>query len=225
MKAQFAIDKPFGGEFSNIFKKNKSTANFKQKQTIKAKTMPVYAKVKTFKNQIEELMRFMLSSTNKISHLRRYLARKFKVHLRQVDLLFRNRVLMDHQNIGCLGLGSVGYLTVNITGQPAKEDDTLTVLEDAQSFMSLQLRSMHPKAMVTFRLEEVPRNEGRINIYELKLPATFTAESLKMYLSEKLNRKTNTMKLIHKKTKVEVEDKAQLRDEVEEKEIIRLHYK
>jgi len=232
MKHQFQFNESFKTKVSSM--KNqmrqpnlnlKSFVNATHSTMKRPKTIPVYAKVKTFKNQLEELMRFMLSTTNKVSHLRKYLARKFKVHLAQVDLLFQNRVLMDHQTIAGIGLGSTGYLTINITGEPEKEEDTLTVLGDAQSFVSLQLRSMDPKAMATFRLEEAPLNKGRINMYELKLPATFTAESLKMYLSEKLNRKTKTMKLIHKKNKRELEDKAQLRDELEENQVIRLLHK
>lgn len=229
MKHQFQFNSSFKTKVSSVKKQNRqrnlhtNTYVNTTNNTIKRpKTIPVYAKVKTFKNQLEELMRFMQPSTNTVSRLRRYLARKFKVHLAQVDLLFQNRVLMDHQTMAGIGFGSTGYLTINITGEPAKEDDTLTVLEDAQSFVSLQLRSMDPKAMATFRLEEAPLNKGRINMYELKLPATFTAESLKMYLSEKLNRKTNTMKLIHKRNKRELEDKAQLRDELEENQVIRL---
>lgn len=232
MKHQFQFDEKFKMKVSSMKKQMRQPNSHKNSSvttrlnTIKRrKTIPVYAKVKTFKNQLEELMRFMLSSTNKVSHLRKYLARKFQVHLAQVDLLFQNRVLMDHQTMAGIGLGSTGYLTINITGEPAKEQDTLTVLGDAQSFVSLQLRSMDPKAMATFRLEEAPLNKGQINMYELKLPATFTAESLKMYLSEKLNRKTNTMKLIHKKNKRELNDKAQLRDELEENQVIRLLHK
>lgn len=182
--------------------------------------MPVYAKVKTFKNQLEELMRFMLRPTNSISHLRRYLAKKFKVHLAQVDLFYQNRVLYDHQLIKNVGLGSYGYLTVSITGEPEECMDTLTVLQDAQSFVSLQLRSISNKCMLKFRLEDIYKNKR--NLYDLKLPSTFTAESLKMYLSERLKRSTKSMVLTQKKNGEELDEKVQLRDVLTDNDVITL---
>lgn len=197
-----------------------TTSDPNQDRNSKNQPIPVYAKVKTMKNSLEELMRFMLRPTNSVSHLRRYLANKFKVHLRQVDLLFRNRVLLDHQLMKAIGLGSTGYLTVNIAGDPVEEDDTLTVLQDAQSFVSLQLRSISPKAITHFRLEE--KYNEKVSLYDLKLPATFTAESLKMYLSDRLKFPTKCMKLTLKRSGQELEDKAQLRDELTENAVITL---
>lgn len=184
------------------------------------KPMPVYAKVKTCKNQLEELMRFMLRPTNTISHLRRYLAKKFKVHLAQVNLEYQNRILYDHQLMQDLGLGSYGYLTVNITGEPEECNDALTVLQDAQSFVSLQLRSISSKCMLKFRLEDIHRNKR--SLYDLKLPSTFTAESLKMYLSDRLKRTTKTMKLTQKKNGEELDEKIQLRDVLSDNDVITL---
>lgn len=204
----------------NLYGDSPTFAGGKQSRAKSNKTFPVYAKVKTMKNHLEELMRFMLRPSNSVRHLRRYLAKKFKVHLEQVDLLYRNRVLLDHQIMSVIGLGTTGYLTVNITGDSVPEDDTLTVLQDAQSFVSLQLRSISPKAMASFRLEDVW--DCKFSLWDLKLPATFTAESLKMYLSDRLKRPTKQMKLTLKRTGKELTKHAQLRDELQEKDVIQL---
>lgn len=204
----------------NLYGDAPTFAGVKQSRAKSNKTFPVYAKVKTMKNHLEELMRFMLRPSNSVRHLRRYLAKKFKVHLSQVDLLCRNRVLLDHQIMSVIGLGTTGYITVNITGDSVPEDDTLTVLQDAQSFVSLQLRSISPKAMASFRLEDVW--DRKFSLWDLKLPATFTAESLKMYLSDRLKRPTKQMKLTLKRTGKELTKDAQLRDELQEKDVIQL---
>jgi len=147
---------------------------------------PIYAKIS--RDGVEQFHKLQIKYTSRVRHVRRYLAKKYRVHLRQIELITQGgRVLLDNQLCSSVGIIPNSYIHVTITGDSEDDDDKLTVLKDAQSFISMKLRKVTDKTQITLKINDT-NSSGVTTEFNLRTPIHFTGETLRQYLATHLNR-------------------------------------
>jgi len=141
---------------------------------------PVYVKVVRDRN--EDLMKFKLKPTTRVGHIRKYLARKYKIHAHQIDLTCRQNIMLDNQNLTHCGIHAHMIIECKIFPD---DDSEKASFSDTASFVSLGLQAMQTQNVLKFQLKHLHK-DGKMYIYDLQLPKEVNGETLRSCVCKQL---------------------------------------
>lgn len=135
-----------------------------------------------------EYIRLAVQSSNTVGKLRRYLSRKYNCRRCQITVMVGVRsqfkILFDHQTFAQAGINTKSFLHVCINTL-SEEEDNFSVLNDAASFVSMQLRQVDEVNLLKFQLQHFKEDDDVV-LYDMQVPEDITGESLCVLVANKL---------------------------------------